>query len=98
MCRHFIFLLKIDARIVFDVKAFSTSVNLKRHVHVIHLGNKDYKCKSCGRLFTRSENLKKHLLVHTALLGAPDTNKIHKCDPCTWHIILTCQTIRKSFL
>ena len=26
--------------------------------------------------------MKKHLLVHTALLGAPDTNKIHKCDPC----------------
>ena len=50
--------------------------DLKRHVHKIHNGHKDYKCESCGRSFSQANYLKMH--IHTVHEG----DKVHKCDSC----------------
>ena len=47
---------------------------LKKHIHTVHEGNKDYKCESCGKSFTVACNLKKH--IYTVHEGRKD----HKCE------------------
>ena len=50
--------------------------NLKKHIHTVHEGHKDYKCDSCGKSFTTLHILEKHLhIVH-------DGYKDHKCEFC----------------
>ena len=49
---------------------------MKKHIHTIHEGKKDYKCESCGKLFSEAGTLKKHM--HTV----HDGHKDHKCDSC----------------
>ena len=31
---------------------------MKKHIHIVHEGHKDYKCESCGKSFSQSRNLK----------------------------------------
>ena len=54
-------------------KSFSNAGYLKRHIHVVHEGN---KCESCGNSFSKAASLKKH--IHTFHEGHKD----HKCEPC----------------
>ena len=42
----------------------------------MHEGQKDYKCNSCGKLFSESGNLKRH--IHTVHKGHKD----YKCNSC----------------
>ena len=48
-------------------KSFSKISHLKRHIHIIHEGCRDYKCETCGKSFSQAENLKKH--IHTVHEG-----------------------------
>ncbi len=44
--------------------------------YTVHNGQKDHKCDSCGKTFSLSVNLKKHInSVHNG-------QKDHKCDLC----------------
>ena len=43
-------------------KSFSQIRSLNRHIHTVHEGHKDYKCKSCGKCFSLAHNLKSHIL------------------------------------
>ena len=41
---------------------------MKRHDSSVHGGQKDYKCKSCAKLFSEAGSLKKHILtIHKEL-------------------------------
>ena len=58
-------------------KTFSRAGGLKRHIHTIHKGQKDYKCESCKDLsFSQSSSLKKH--IRTFHEGQQD----FKCESC----------------
>ena len=49
---------------------------LKRHVQAGHEGNKDHKCKSCGKLFRRLDALKRHIhIIH-------ESQKDYQCESC----------------
>ena len=52
------------------------SGDLKKHMHTIHEGHKDFKCESCGKSFSHAHTLKKH--IHTIHEGHKD----YKCVPC----------------
>ena len=57
-------------------KSFSLAHHLRRHIHTVHEGHKDYKCEDCKKAFARSEDLEEHLhIVH-------DGYKDHKCEFC----------------
>ena len=58
-------------------KSFSKISHLKRHIHIIHEGCRDYKCETCGKSFSQAENLKKH--IHTVHEGHKD----YKCESCS---------------
>ena len=50
--------------------------NLKIHINSVHNGQKDHKCDSCGKVFSKSAILKQHTnAVHNG-------QKDHKCDLC----------------
>ena len=55
-------------------KLFSSKTNLKKHMHTIHEGHKDYKCDFCNKLFNQEPNLKKH--VYAVHVG----HKPFKCE------------------
>ena len=40
------------------------------------VGNKNHMCESCGKSFSREDNLKRH--IHTIHEGP----KYHKCESC----------------
>ena len=49
---------------------------MKIHINVVHNGQKDHKCDSCGKAFSYRGDLKKHKnSVHNG-------QKDHKCDSC----------------
>ena len=57
-------------------KSFSKISHLKRHIHIIHYGCRDYKCESCGKSFTGASYLKKHIyIIH-------EGHKDYKCESC----------------
>ena len=51
---------------------FSNAMNLKRHINIVHEGQKDFKCDTCGRLFSQKSKLKRH--VHTVHEGHKNHN------------------------
>ena len=49
-------------------KTFGTGKSLKRHISIIHLGERKFPCLECGKAFGRSSHLNKHVLfVHKGL-------------------------------
>ena len=44
-------------------KSFTKAGYLKKHIHIVHEGHKDYKCKSCGKCFSQAYNLKSHIFL-----------------------------------
>lgn len=46
-------------------KAYSSLVNLKRHVDCIHLRLKDFTCPVCGKCLSSKQNYREHLYIHT---------------------------------
>ena len=42
---------------------------MKKHIHTIHEGNKDYKCISCGKLFSQAGSLNKHTCTQQVFEG-----------------------------
>ena len=57
-------------------KSFIQACHLKRHIHTVHEGHKDYHCKSCSKSFSQGGDLKRH--NHTVHKG----NKDFICEPC----------------
>ena len=51
-------------------KSFSLAMYLKKHIHIVHKGHKDYKCESCGKSFSKAGDLKRHIHID------------HKCKTC----------------
>ena len=49
---------------------------MKKHIHTVHEGHKDYKCVSCGKSYSVAGSLKKH--IHTVHEGHKD----YKCESC----------------
>ena len=48
-------------------KSFSTSYNLSKHVKVVHLKIKSFRCPRCGRDFGYKHTLRNHLSLHVKL-------------------------------
>ena len=49
---------------------------MKTHINSVHNGEKDHKCDSCEKAFSRAGHLKIHInAVHNG-------QKDHKCDIC----------------
>ena len=47
------------------------------HIHTVHEGHRDHKCKFCGKSFLRADNLKSH--IHKVHEGENiKTKVIHK--------------------
>ena len=42
-------------------KSFSTAQYLKKHIHTVHEGHKDYNCDSCRKSFHHAQQLKRHI-------------------------------------
>lgn len=59
--------------------AYSTNIstNLRNHV-ATHLGERPYKCSSCGLRFTQKITLQRHMLTHV-----PSSELPYKCSHCT---------------
>ena len=59
------------------MKATKITNFLKKHIHTIHEGLKDYyKYESCGKIFSTATYLKKHVhIIH-------EGHKDHKCEFC----------------
>ena len=57
-------------------KFFPTVQILRRHIHTVHEGHKDYKCEACGKSYSTAQYLKEH--IHTV----HDGHKDYKCDSC----------------
>ena len=43
---------------------FPQTHKLKTHIHTIHIVHKDYKCESCGRLFSQAITLNLHKKIN----------------------------------
>jgi regulatory protein SWI5 len=56
-----------------DAKTFGRRENIRSHVQT-HLGDRQYRCASCGKCFVRQHDLKRHAKIHSG-------NKPYKC-PC----------------
>ena len=54
---------------------------MKIHIHIIHEGQKDYKCETCDKLFSEGASLKRH--IHTIHEGDKDEHQEkHNCEIC----------------
>ena len=50
--------------------------SLRSHIKVIHMGEKNHKCKDCGQAFGKNSNLKSHISsIHKG-------EKNYKCTTC----------------
>ena len=55
-------------------KSFSEAGSLKKHIHTVHEGQKDYKCGFCDESFSQAGHLKRH--IHTIHEGQNDLNLV----------------------
>lgn len=46
-------------------KSYCSTFNLKRHIEIIHLGLRRFKCTICGRMLSSKQNLLDHQNIHT---------------------------------
>ena len=46
-------------------KSYCSSFNLKRHIEIIHLGLRRFKCPQCERMLSSKQNLLDHKNIHT---------------------------------
>ena len=46
-------------------KVYCSSFNLKRHIEIVHLGIKKFKCSECGKFMSSKQNLIDHQHIHT---------------------------------
>ena len=53
-------------------KSFAHSWTLKKHVKIIHEGEKNHKCNICGKSFSYAGGLKKHI----------NDGHDYKCETC----------------
>ena len=49
--------------------------SLKKHTIEVHEGQKDYKCESCGKSYSRAESLKNH--IHQVHEGHKDLHMVN---------------------
>ena len=55
---------------------------MNRHIEVVHEGKRPYKCLTCGKDFSMSGNLKKHVKAHERKKLQPKVIKPWACDLC----------------
>ena len=58
-------------------RSFTRENSLKKHIHTVHEGHKDYNCESCGKSFSRSNSLNRHF--HTIHKDGKD-QRHNSCD------------------
>lgn len=46
-------------------KSYCSSFNLKRHIEIVHLGIKKFRCNLCGKFMSSKQNLIDHEHIHT---------------------------------
>ena len=51
--------------------------NLKKHIRTIHLDHKDYKCEICGKSFSLTGDVRKH--IHAMHEEHEDE---YRCESC----------------
>lgn len=55
---------------------YASKYNLKRHVNVSHLKNKQATCSFCSKQFINKQNLKEHYFIHSKI-------KPYPCEVCS---------------
>ena len=69
-------LQKEHKKFVYTKKSNSSDQSIGDEIDSVHEGEKEHKCESCGKLFSRAEHLKRHInAVH-------EGNQDHKCEFC----------------
>ena len=68
------------------LKKFGRKENIKSHVQT-HLGDRQYRCKQCGKCFVRQHDLKRHANIHTnaRLYTCPCGKDFARHDALTRH-------------
>lgn len=56
-------------------KFYSTRFNLRKHIEIVHLRYKRYKCQQCSKLFASHQNLIEHTHLHSGV-------KPYSCRDC----------------
>ena len=64
-------------------KTYKSKFNLKRHVDIVHLNVRQYKCSVCDCTFTAKQSLKEHSSLHSSLS--------FRCNLCPAEFRQNCQ-------
>ncbi|KAF9431350.1 hypothetical protein BGZ76_000428, partial [Entomortierella beljakovae] len=55
-------------------KAFSRKHDLARHEASVHNGERNFKCHTCGKPFSRQDGLRRHLTIKSSSCAVPNAN------------------------